>query len=182
MTSYGVPSDTVPHDGFPYYADLCPACQEPRPFRIEEADDGETTGTCAVCGLVREYHFMDSPGTSPEADDDDDEVTDDAMTVVGGIVQDEPDELVAWCPGCHCERTFTILPDSEVEGDVDPDWTYWCCVMCQCAPGAEPEPAPYVKPPVIMHDDPSWATPRPPGEWMARTRHRCVPSCRAEAS
>jgi hypothetical protein len=78
MTSYGVPGDTVPHDGYPYYADLCPTCQEPRPFRIEEADEGDTTGTCAVCGYVRVYHFMDSPGTSPEVDDDE---TVDAMRV-----------------------------------------------------------------------------------------------------
>ncbi len=76
--SYGVPSDTVPDDGYPYYADLCPTCQEPRPFRIED-DDGETTGTCAVCGLVRVYEFQDSPGTSPEGDDD--AASDDAMTV-----------------------------------------------------------------------------------------------------
>jgi hypothetical protein len=76
MTSYGVPGDTVPNDGYPYYADLCATCQEPRPFRIEDDDDGETTGTCAVCGLVREYAFMDSPGTSPEGDD---ETDDDAM-------------------------------------------------------------------------------------------------------
>jgi len=27
MTSYGVDSDTVPNDGFPYYADLCPTCR-----------------------------------------------------------------------------------------------------------------------------------------------------------
>lgn len=88
--SYSVPGDTVPHDGFPYYADLCPACHEPRPFRIEE-DDGDCTGTCAVCGLVREYHFMDSPGTSPEGDDD--ETDDDAMTVTYEEGHEQPGYL-----------------------------------------------------------------------------------------
>lgn len=69
--SYSVPSDTVPHDGYPYYADWCPTCQEPRPFRIEDDEETwETTGTCAVCGYMRVYEFQDSPGTSPEVDDD----------------------------------------------------------------------------------------------------------------
>ena len=54
----------VPDDGRPYYADLCPTCHEARPFCIGEDDDGFSYGTCAFCGLVREYGFMDSPGTS----------------------------------------------------------------------------------------------------------------------
>ena len=80
--SYSVPSDTVPDDGYPYYADWCPTCQEPRPFRIEDDDAHEMT--CAVCGLVREYEGMDSPGTSPEPELDDDAATDDAMIVTYG--------------------------------------------------------------------------------------------------
>lgn len=65
MTSYGVPGDQVPRDGYPYIADLCLTCHEVRPFRIEEDDDGQGWATCATCGHAYEYNGMDSPGTSP---------------------------------------------------------------------------------------------------------------------
>lgn len=82
MTSYSVPLDQVPDDGYPYHADLCPACQQPRPFRIEDDDDGFSSATCAICGLVVPYGSQDSPGASPEPEGaDDDAPTSDAMTL-----------------------------------------------------------------------------------------------------
>jgi hypothetical protein len=80
VTSYSVPLDEVPHDGYPYVADLCPACHQVRPFRIDDDANGQGWATCAACGHAYEYEGMDSPGTSPEADDED-EPTDDAMAV-----------------------------------------------------------------------------------------------------
>jgi hypothetical protein len=59
------------------------------------------------------------------------------------VPTDTPDDLadeqvgVAWCDECGCQRTFVVLPDEEVEGDSDPDWTYWACVMCRCGPGGD---------------------------------------------
>ena len=53
----------------------------------------------------------------------------------------DDDECVAWCPECAAWRTFVILPDEEIEGDPDPDWTYWACTICQCSPGDPPAAA-----------------------------------------
>lgn len=44
---------------------------------------------------------------------------------------------VAWCDGCARESTFTVLCDAEVEGEPDPDWVYWACVICQAAPAGD---------------------------------------------
>ena len=59
--TFGVDIDTVPDDGMPYYADLRVTCHEVRPFRIEEDDDGFSSATCAICGLVVPYGGQDSP-------------------------------------------------------------------------------------------------------------------------
>jgi hypothetical protein len=48
---------------------------------IEEDDDGFSSATCAICGLVVPYGGQDSPGTSPEPEDDDDAPTSDATTI-----------------------------------------------------------------------------------------------------
>jgi hypothetical protein len=134
MTCYSVPSDMVPDDGYPYDADWCPTCQEPRPFRT---DDYEMT--CAVCGYVQEYEGTNSPGTSPEGDDPEadepedepEDDWDDAMTVSFNAnstdigVEDEPD-TIGYCnsPECKCLRTFA--PDMNDENEL------MVCQMCGC--------------------------------------------------
>ena len=123
---YSVDIDTVPDDGMPYYADLCPTCHEVRPFRMDEDDDGFGYGECALCGLVVETHFMDSPGTSPEPEGEpDDAVTDDAMTVTyaaddaGGYEWDE----TYYCTHCGRDRLLGMeLREGRVIGT---------CEFCQ---------------------------------------------------
>ena len=101
MTSYSVPLDEVPRDGLPYIADLCTTCHEVRPFRIEEDDDGQGWATCATCGHAYEYEGVDSPGTSPEADDDD-AWTDAATWCADGTGTDGLPEPGACRYGCGC--------------------------------------------------------------------------------
>ena len=51
---------------------------------------------------------------------------------------DLADDATAWCPDCQAHSSFSILPPEEIEGDLDPGWTYWCCSVCQSVPDVCP--------------------------------------------